>query len=82
MSMPRAVCLAIGLAMAAPSEFASAASATAERVPELTADQKRVRELAVANCESMWDLGTHMTKRDWARTCRRVQNRLQSLDVK
>ena len=54
----------------------------AERVPELTADQKRVRELAVANCESMWDRGTHMTKRDWARTCRRVQNRLQSLDVK
>jgi hypothetical protein len=78
--MPRAVCLAIGLAIAAPGEIVSAAPA--ERVPQLTADQKRVRELAVANCESMWDRGTHMTKRDWARTCRRVQNRLQSLDVK
>lgn len=82
MSMRMAVCLAIGLAMAAQSEIASAASPTAERVPELTPDQKRARDLAVANCESMWDRDTHMTKRDWARTCRRVQNRLQSLDTK
>lgn len=80
--MRMAVCLAIGLVMALHSGVASAASATAERVSELTPDQKRSRELAVANCESMWDRGTHMTKRDWARTCRRVQNRLQSLDAK
>jgi hypothetical protein len=80
--MRMVVCLAIGLAVTAQSEIASAASVTAERVPEMTPEQKRSRELAVANCESMWDRGTHMTKRDWSRTCRRVQNRLQSLDVK
>jgi hypothetical protein len=80
--MRMAVCLVVGLAMAAQSEMAWAGSAAAERVPELTPDQKRARELAVASCESMWDRGTHMTKQDWARTCRRVQNRLQSLDTK
>jgi hypothetical protein len=36
---------------------------------------------AVADCERMWDRGTHMTKQDWSRTCRRVQNRLQHLQV-
>jgi len=26
--------------------------------------------------------GTHMTRNDWSRTCRRVQNRLQQLDLR
>ena len=26
-----------------------------------------------------WDAGTHMSKREWAASCRRVQNRLESL---
>ena len=30
----------------------------------------------VADCMRLWDSGTHMSKGDWARTCRRVQNRL------
>jgi hypothetical protein len=27
----------------------------------------------------LWDRGTHMTKQEWARTCRRVENRLNNL---
>ena len=33
----------------------------------------------VADCMKLWDAGTHMSKADWARTCRRVQGRLDDL---
>jgi len=34
-----------------------------------------------ADCAKLWDAGTHMTKREWLRTCRRIENRLQNLQV-
>jgi hypothetical protein len=37
---------------------------------------------AVADCEQMWDRGTHMSRKEWSQTCRRVQTRLQSLKIK
>lgn len=37
---------------------------------------------AIADCESMWDRGTHMTKAVWSRACRRVQDRLQRLELR
>ena len=40
------------------------------------------RATAVADCVQMWDRGTHMTKQEWSRTCERVQNRLQNLQLK
>jgi hypothetical protein len=39
-------------------------------------------EAAVAECEGMWDRGTHMTRKEWSQTCRRVQDRLRRLDAK
>ena len=36
---------------------------------------------AVTECMKMWDSGTHMTKHEWLRTCRRVQTRLDNLNV-
>ena len=33
----------------------------------------------VSDCMRIWDAGTHMSKADWARTCRRVQGRLDDL---
>ena len=33
----------------------------------------------VTDCMKLWDAGTHMSKADWARTCRRVQGRLDDL---
>jgi hypothetical protein len=33
----------------------------------------------VSDCMKIWDPGTHMSKADWARTCRRVQGRLDDL---
>jgi hypothetical protein len=33
------------------------------------------------DCIKMWDSGTHMTKQQWSRTCKRVQTRLDNLKV-
>ena len=33
----------------------------------------------LTDCLKLWDAGTHMSKADWARTCRRVQGRLDNI---
>jgi hypothetical protein len=56
---------------------------SAAKVPaKPSANQAAIRGQAVADCEGFWDRGTHMTKQEWSRTCRRVQSRLERLDVK
>lgn len=35
----------------------------------------------IAECMKLWDAKTHMTKVEWARTCKRVQMRLETLKV-
>ena len=37
---------------------------------------------ALASCLSQWDKGTHMSRQEWSRACRRVANRLKNLNVK
>src|ERR1700704_4416004 len=46
-----------------------------------TQSKERERASAVADCMRMWDSGTHMSKQEWARTCKRVQSRLDNLMV-
>jgi len=46
------------------------------------AAEKKAQEAAVADCEQMWDSRTHMSRQDWSRTCRRVQDRLQRSEFK
>jgi len=41
--------------------------------------ERRQHDAAVASCVKMWDSATHMTKLQWLRTCRRVQDRLRRL---
>jgi hypothetical protein len=36
---------------------------------------------AMADCIHLWDKGTHMTKEQWARTCKRIQTRLDNLKI-
>jgi hypothetical protein len=43
---------------------------------------QNAHETAIADCERMWDRGTHMSKREWSQTCRRVQNRLQQIELR
>jgi|KBSSwiStaDraftv2_1062776.scaffolds.fasta_scaffold1576465_2 hypothetical protein len=47
-----------------------------------TEETKRLENREAAECEAMWDAGTHMTKQQWSATCRRVQNRLQQFDIR
>jgi hypothetical protein len=64
-------------AQPAPSEkLPGAAAASVE------SDKQKAHRAAIANCEAIWDRGTHMTKTEWSRTCRRVQNRLRQLEPK
>jgi hypothetical protein len=38
-------------------------------------------DAAMADCMRLWDKGTHMTKDQWARTCKRIQTRLDNLKI-
>src|SRR4029077_13361415 len=52
------------------------AKATATAGPEKSASSD-----GYSDCLRLWDSGTHMSKRAWSRTCRRIENRLQNLQV-
>jgi hypothetical protein len=66
-------------AQAATTPIAPAVAATARS--DKAAKQK-AHLAAIASCEAMWDRGTHMTRNDWSRACRRVQDRLQQLELR
>jgi hypothetical protein len=74
------LCLSAVLALA-EMPVAKATRPTAE-VPGKSTNDAAMHEQAVADCERIWDAGTHMTKQEWSRTCRRVQTRLQRIDSK
>jgi hypothetical protein len=51
-------------------------SATAK--PDGTMSEAEIQKLGaqyLSDCIKDWDKGTHMSKQDWARTCRRVVQR-------
>ena len=51
------------------------------RPPRHPQSRQNSYDSAVADCVKMWDSTTHMTKQEWSRTCRRVQMRLDNLNV-
>jgi hypothetical protein len=67
---------------------AGAASGQAVRAAPSTAatstEENKEKEYAaaIANCEGMWDRGTHMSREQWSRTCRRVQARLKQMELR
>jgi hypothetical protein len=74
------VSLSAGIAFAevvAPPPPANVAPPSTE-----AAAKRSITEAAVADCERMWDRGTHMTKKEWSQTCRRVQDRIQQLEFR
>jgi hypothetical protein len=46
------------------------------------ASMRKAHEAAIADCERMWDRGTHMTKKAWSQTCRRVQDWLERMEIR
>jgi hypothetical protein len=74
------LCLSAILALA---EMPVGATRPSSEVPgRPNTDEGTIHEKAIADCEGIWDRGTHMTMQEWSRTCRRVQTRLQGLDGK
>jgi hypothetical protein len=60
------------------------ATAPGAAPPQIGAEAKTAKARAkenIAECLRMWDAGTHMTKQQWARTCERVQSRLENLSI-
>lgn len=35
-----------------------------------------------ASCVAIWERSTHMSRQEWARACRRVADRLKTIEVK
>lgn len=62
--------------------FSAPAKSRGEASPEnmLTLKQEEAKELT--DCEDRWEAATHMTKKQWSRTCRRVLDRLRLLDLR
>ena len=61
-----------------PSAAAPPADEPQRPSPSPTQD---LHDRAVAACKEMWDAGTHMTRQAWSNTCKRIQTRLDNLDV-
>jgi hypothetical protein len=49
--------------------------------PAKTLPGREVPTDTMAECMRLWDSATHMTRQEWARTCRRIQSRLESLRI-
>ena len=58
---------------AAPDPAAKSRQPRAEKGPD---------NESLASCLAMWEATTHMSKQEWARACRRVDDRLRTLSVK
>jgi predicted nicotinamide N-methyase len=73
---------ALGAGAALP-QIASAAQGASQVTATASVEAaQKAHAAAIANCETMWDRATHMTRKEWSRTCRRVQTRLQQLELR
>jgi hypothetical protein len=70
------LCVGAALAQTGPPMVPSAT------LPSDESGKEKAYAAAIANCEGMWDRRTHMTRKEWSRTCRRVQNRLQQMELR
>jgi hypothetical protein len=68
-------------AYASSAQTIPAPATTLRLLPSAAQFKQTERDNAITDCMRMWDAGTHMTKQEWARTCKRVQSRLDSLKV-
>ncbi len=74
--------LALGTGAALAQAAPGAPSVSQAKAASADAAKAKEHAAAIASCEAMWDRATHMTRKEWARTCRRVQTRLQQLELR
>jgi hypothetical protein len=84
--MRTALTIALALACTAGATLAQPApappSASSDPKSRQTGVEKGPDTESLASCLAMWEGSTHMSKREWARACRRVDERLRNLSVK
>jgi hypothetical protein len=74
-------------APALPKAAAPSPTATKPAAPAATSavkvqpDPKKVAKENIAECMRLWDAATHMSRQEWARTCERIQTRLENLRI-
>jgi len=68
--------------MPIPGASSPAATPASPKSPagDDTSAKARAKE-HIADCMRLWDAATHMTKQQWARTCERIQSRLENLSI-
>ena len=59
----------------APATGAASQASSSPEAPLSAAEIKQRSAQYLTDCISDWDKGTHMSKQDWTRTCRRVVQR-------
>ena len=75
-----ALCLSVGAGL--PELVVPPKPGVDPRSTVVQPTKQSAHETAIADCKQMWDRGTHMDKRDWSQTCRRVQDRLRQLELR
>jgi hypothetical protein len=84
--MQAAIVMGLSLLMGAGAALAQVAAPPPPTTGAITKSDakalaaKKTAE-GIAECMKLWDSGTHMTKSEWARTCRRIQTRLENLKI-
>jgi hypothetical protein len=82
--MRTAIAAALSLALATgAAEAQSAKPSTTGAIGKEDTKAAAAKKTAesIAECMKLWDAKTHMTKSEWARTCQRIQTRLESLKI-
>jgi hypothetical protein len=74
--------LSAGSALAQTFPAAPSAPSSDATLASVEAGKLKTHAAAVANCEALWDRATHMTRKEWSGACRRVQLRLQKLELR
>jgi hypothetical protein len=67
-------------APAAPKKGRPVAKAAEPESDKATGDKATTDSLR--SCLAMWERATHMSRQEWARACRRVDERLRTITVK
>jgi hypothetical protein len=79
------IVLVATLTLAAGTAYAqvnpSASEGTTQGQAVQGAKESQAVRVARADCMRLWEPATHMSKEDWARSCRRVEGRLQEIEA-
>ena len=70
----------VALVLSLGTAFAQGPAAPASDKSKARAS-KQAADDGVQECMRLWDAKTHMSRQEWARTCKRIQTRLENLKI-